>query len=101
MTVLESNLDVRSADFARNRGINATLIADLKARVAAVAQGGGEQARARHVARGKLLVRDRILELLDPGAPFLEFSQLAALGLYNDEVASAGLVTGIGRVAGL
>jgi len=101
MTVLESNLDVRSADFVRNRGINATLIADLKARVAAVAQGGGEQARARHVARGKLLVRDRILELLDPGAPFLEFSQLAALGLYNDEVASAGLVTGIGRVAGL
>jgi len=101
MTVLESNLDVSSADFVRNRGINATLIADLKARVAAVAQGGGEQARARHVARGKLLVRDRILELLDPGAPFLEFSQLAALGLYNDEVASAGLVTGIGRVAGL
>ena len=101
MTVLESNLDVSSADFARNREINATLIADLKARVAAVAQGGGEHARARHVARGKLLVRDRILELLDPGAPFLEFSQLAALGLYNDEVASAGLVTGIGRVAGL
>ncbi len=101
MTVLESALDLTSADYGRNRGVNAALIADLKARVAAVAEGGGEQARARHVARGKLLVRDRIRELLDPGSPFLEFSQLAALGLYNDEVASAGLVTGIGRVAGL
>jgi 3-methylcrotonyl-CoA carboxylase beta subunit len=100
MTVLESNLDVRSADYARNRGANEALIADLQARVASVASGGGEQARAKHIARGKLLVRDRIRELLDPGSPFLEFSQLAAIGLYNDEVASAGLVTGIGRVTG-
>jgi 3-methylcrotonyl-CoA carboxylase beta subunit len=93
-------LDVQSAEFARNRVANEALIADLRARVAAVAQGGGEQARAKHVARGKLLVRDRIGELLDPGSPFLELSQLAATGLYNDEVASAGIVTGIGRIAG-
>jgi len=100
MTVLESSLDVLSAEFTRNRGFNESLIADLRARVAVIASGGSEQARARHVARGKLLVRDRIRELLDPGSPFLELSQLAAIGLYNDEVASAGLVTGIGRVAG-
>ncbi len=101
MTVIESSLDVCSAEFARNRGMNESLIADLQARVASVASGGGEKARTKHVARGKLLVRDRIRELLDPGSPFLEFSQLAALGLYNDEVASAGIVTGLGRVAGL
>ena len=93
MGVLDSALDAQSAEFARNRAANEALIADLKARVAAVAQGGGEQARAKHVARGKLLVRDRISELLDPGSTFLELSQLAATGLYNDEVASAGIVT--------
>ena len=60
MSVLDSGLDAQSAEFARNRAANEALIADLKARVAAVAQGGGEQARAKHVARGKLLVRDRI-----------------------------------------
>ena len=100
MSVLDSGLDAQSAEFARNRAANEALIADLKARVAAVAQGGGEQARAKHVARGKLLVRDRIRELLDPGSIFLELSQLAATGLYADEVASAGIVTGIGRIAG-
>jgi len=100
VSVLDSGLDAQSAEFARNRAANEALIADLKARVAAVAQGGGEQARAKHVARGKLLVRDRIRELLDPGSIFLELSQLAATGLYADEVASAGIVTGIGRIAG-
>ncbi|MDH5254547.1 MAG: methylcrotonoyl-CoA carboxylase, partial [Gammaproteobacteria bacterium] len=100
MSVLDSVLDTQSAEFARNRAANEALIADLRARVAAAAQGGGAQARAKHVARGKLLVRDRIRELLDPGSPFLELSQLAATGLYDDEVASAGIVTGIGRIAG-
>ncbi len=100
MSILESLLDLQSPEFARNQAINAALLADLRARVAAAASGGGEQARARHIARGKLPVRDRIRELLDPGSPFLELSQLAALGVYNDEVASAGIVTGIGRVAG-
>jgi 3-methylcrotonyl-CoA carboxylase beta subunit len=100
MSVLDSLLDVHSAEFGRNREINAALIADLRARVAVVAAGGGEGARAKHVARGKLLPRDRIYELLDPGSPFLELSQLAASGLYGDEVPSAGIVTGIGRVSG-
>ena len=100
MSVLDSVLDVHSAEFARNRAANEALVADLQARVAAVAQGGGEQARAKHEARGKLLVRDRIRELLDPGSPFLELSQLAATGLYDDGVPSAGIVTGIGRIAG-
>jgi len=100
MSVLESLIDVRSAEFASNRAANEALIADLQARVAGVSGGGGEQARAKHLARGKLLVRDRVRELLDPGSPFLELSQLAAYGLYDDEVASAGIVTGIGRVAG-
>ncbi|MEO8443573.1 MAG: carboxyl transferase domain-containing protein [Gammaproteobacteria bacterium] len=101
MSILDSLLDVRSAGFAGNRAVNEALSADLQARVAVVAAGGGEQARAKHLARGKLLVRDRIRELVDPGSPFLEFSQLAATGLYDDGVPSAGIVTGIGRVAGL
>ncbi len=100
MSLLETLLDVRSAEFASNRASNEALVEDLKARVAGVSGGGGEKARAKHVARGKLLVRDRIRELLDPGSPFLEFSQLAAHGLYGEEIASAGIVTGIGRVAG-
>jgi len=100
MSVLESVIDVRSAEFASNRASNEALVADLKARVAEASGGGGEAARAKHVARGKMLVRDRIRELLDPGTPFLEFSQLAAHGLYGDNIASAGIVTGIGRVSG-
>ncbi len=100
MSLLETLLDVRSAEFASNCASNEALVEDLKARVAGVSGGGGEKARAKHVARGKLLVRDRIRELLDPGSPFLEFSQLAAHGLYGEEIASAGIVTGIGRVAG-
>ncbi len=101
MSVLDTLLDVRSAEFAANRARNEALIADLRARVAVVSAGGGERACAKHLARGKLLVRDRIRELLDPGSPFLELSQLAATGLYEDGVPSAGIVTGIGRVSGL
>ncbi len=76
------------------------LVDDLRARVAEVSQGGGAVARERHVARGKLLPRDRVAALIDPGSPFLEFSQLAAFGLYGGEVPAAGIVTGIGRVSG-
>ena len=75
------------------------LIDDLRARVQAASEGGGADARERHVKRGKLLVRDRVKNLLDPGSPFLEFSQLAAHEVYDEPVPSAGLVTGIGRVA--
>src|SRR3984885_8462177 len=76
------------------------LVADLRARQAATARGGSEAARARHVARGKLLPRDRVETLLDPGTPFLELSQLAAGGLYDGEAPGAGLITGIGRICG-
>src|SRR6186713_2807724 len=100
MPPIESRLDPRDATFARNRDAMAALIADLREKIAAVEQGGGEAARARHVARGKLLPRERVRTLLDPGSPFLELSQLAAYGMYDDNIAAAGIVTGIGRVSG-
>ncbi|HMA32444.1 MAG TPA: carboxyl transferase domain-containing protein, partial [Casimicrobiaceae bacterium] len=76
------------------------LCADLREKIAVVEQGGGDVARARHVARGKLLPRERVRALLDAGSPFLELSQLAAWDMYGDNIASAGVITGIGRVAG-
>jgi 3-methylcrotonyl-CoA carboxylase beta subunit len=78
----------------------ADLVEVLRARLAVVRHGGSEAARAKHVARGKLLVRDRVDRLLDPGSPFLELSPLAATGMYDDAVPSAGIVTGVGRVSG-
>jgi len=77
-----------------------SLAADLRDQVDAVSQGGGEEARNRHRSRGKLLVRERVATLIDPGSPFLELSQLAAHSMYGDEVPSAGIVTGVGRVSG-
>jgi len=100
MAVLESRLDTRSDAFKANADRTRALVDDLRAKVHAVKEGGGERARARHLSRGKLLPRDRVRTLLDPGAPFLEFSQLAAHGLYDDAVPSAGIVTGIGRISG-
>ena len=79
---------------------NAELAAQLRERVASAALGGPAAVRARHTARGKLLPRDRVMRLLDPGAPFLEIAQLAAFGLYDDEAPGAGLIAGIGRVSG-
>src|SRR6186713_1415676 len=76
------------------------LVADLRERLAAARLGGSESAREKHTARGKLLARDRVDRLLDPGSPFLELSPLAATGMYGDAVPSAGIVTGIGRVSG-
>jgi 3-methylcrotonyl-CoA carboxylase beta subunit len=100
MTVLQSNLDLRSEDYRRNAEALAGQVADLKARVAEIREGGGEAARQRHLSRGKLLPRERVRALLDPGAPFLELSQLAAYGVYDDVVPAAGIITGIGRVGG-
>src|SRR6266700_6491242 len=100
MPVIESRLDPRDASFARNRDALAALVADLRSKVATIEQGGGDVARARHVGRGKLLPRERVRGLLDPGSPFLEFSQLAAYGMYKDNIAAAGIITGIGRVNG-
>src|SRR5271165_4946189 len=100
MTVLRSDINPRSAEFTANAEAMCRLVDDLRARVAEVCLGGGETARRRHLARNKLLPRDRVAGLIDPGSPFLELSQLAAYGLYDNEVPSAGIVTGIGRVAG-
>jgi 3-methylcrotonyl-CoA carboxylase beta subunit len=100
MPILESNLNLRSSEFAANAAAMRSLVAELRARTERVALGGGESARAKHTGRGKLLPRERIDTLLDPGAPFLEFSALAAFGLYSDEAPAAGIITGIGRVSG-
>ncbi|MEZ5487865.1 MAG: carboxyl transferase domain-containing protein [Steroidobacteraceae bacterium] len=100
MPVIESALNPRSEEFKVNAAAMQALVADLRARLAKVAEGGGEAARARHLARGKRPPRERIELLLDPGTPFLELSPLAAQGLYGDEAPAAGLITGIGRVAG-
>jgi len=100
MTILHSDLDPSSTEFAANAEAMRALVADLRARVAEVQQGGGETARERHRARGKLLARERVAGLIDPGSPFLELSQLAANGLYDNEVPSAGIITGVGRVSG-
>jgi len=100
MPVIETRLNVRDATFAQNRAAMAALVDDLRTRIAEIEQGGGEAARTRHVGRGKLLPRERVRALLDPGSPFLELSQLAAYGMYDDTIAAAGLITGVGRIAG-
>src|SRR5712672_3136030 len=98
MVFLASNLDTRSEEFRANDAALRGAVADLKQALLGIAEGGGEAARARHLARGKLLPRDRIQTLIDPGAPFLELSPLAGHGLYEDVVPAGGIITGIGRV---
>jgi len=100
VTVLTTKLNTRADDFRSNATTMQALVADLKEKIAKIAQGGGEDARKKHTSRGKLLPRDRVQMLLDPGTPFLELSQLAAYDMYDDAAPSAGIVTGIGRVAG-
>ncbi len=100
MEILESQLDANSASFQANAAHNRTLVAELRERLALIRQGGGAKARQRHAEQGKLYVRERIDRLLDPGSPFLELSPLAAWELYGGEAPAAGIVTGIGRVAG-
>ncbi len=106
MPAITSKLNPRAEDFKANATAMRALVDDLNAKLAQIAQGGGEAARARHVARGKLLPRERVAMLLDPDTPFLEIAPLAALGMYkekggNDAAPGAGLIAGIGRVAGL
>jgi 3-methylcrotonyl-CoA carboxylase beta subunit len=100
MAVLKSAVNTRSAEFQANAEAMRKLVEDLRRQVDTVREGGGSAAREKHVARGKLLPRERIRLLLDVGSPFLELSQLAAHGLYGDEVPAAGIITGIGRVSG-
>ncbi len=100
MSVLKSLVDTRSEEFQKNSRVMEGLVADLRGVVAAVKEGGGAAMRERHLARGKLLPRERIRRLLDVGSPFLELSQLAAWGMYTGDVASAGIITGVGTIAG-
>jgi len=98
--ILHSSLSRQDPVFQANSAAMRALVEDLRAKVAEIKLGGGTRSRDRHQARGKMLPRDRIRGLLDPGTPFLELSQLAAHGVYDEPIASAGLLTGIGRVAG-
>jgi 3-methylcrotonyl-CoA carboxylase beta subunit len=101
MPVLESQLNPRSAEFQANAQVMRGLVEDLNAQLAKAAAGGGEAARAKHTARGKLLPRERVQMLLDPGTPFLELAPLAAHGMYHGDAPCAGLIAGIGRVSGV
>ncbi|MFJ8695593.1 carboxyl transferase domain-containing protein [Streptomyces roseolilacinus] len=98
--VLASAADPASPAWQANEAAHRELADDLRARLAAARLGGGEKARARHTARGKLLPRDRVDTLLDPGSPFLELAPLAANGMYDDQAPAAGVIAGIGRVSG-
>ncbi len=100
MSQIHSRLDTTSADFAANREAMQALVADLNTRLAEIAQGGGAANNARHQGRGKLLPRERINQLLDPGSPFLELSALAAWQVYEEPVPAAGIITGLGQIAG-
>ncbi|QAU47193.1 carboxyl transferase domain-containing protein [Bradyrhizobium guangzhouense] len=97
---LHSSIDPSSSDFARNADAMRGLVADLREKLAQVAGGGGESSRNRHTARGKMLARERVDLLVDPGTSFLELSPLAAHGLYGGDVHSASIVTGVGRISG-
>jgi len=101
MSTIETGINPRSNEFVENAQHMQTLVDDLNAQVERIKQGGGERYQERHIARGKLLPRDRIDALIDSGSPFLEFSQLAAYDMYGkDNVPAAGIITGIGRVNG-
>ncbi|MBU1441087.1 MAG: methylcrotonoyl-CoA carboxylase, partial [Gammaproteobacteria bacterium] len=101
MTQLATRLNARSAEFQANAAAMRALVDDLRAQVTKVQAGGGEAARSKHTARGKILPRDRVAKLLDPGTPFLEVAPLAAMAMYQDAAPGAGLIAGIGRVNGV
>ncbi|RZV42903.1 MAG: methylcrotonoyl-CoA carboxylase [Acidimicrobiales bacterium] len=100
MPKLASKINPESEDFKTNAAHMEALVKDLREKVAKIALGGSERSRERHLSRGKLSPRDRVEHLLDPGTPFLELSQFAAYDMYNDDIPGAGMITGIGRVAG-
>ncbi|HEY4918767.1 MAG TPA: methylcrotonoyl-CoA carboxylase, partial [Xanthobacteraceae bacterium] len=100
MTILASRVDPTAPEFRANAQRMRALVGELDARRAEAAAGGPARARERHLARGKLLPRERVTALIDAGAPFLELSPLAANGMYDDAIHGAGLITGIARVEG-
>src|SRR5258708_35270040 len=97
---LHSSIDPASADFARNAEVMRGLVAELRDKLNHVAGGGGKVSRARHTSRGKMLARDRVDLLIDPGTAFLELSPLAAHGLYGGHGHSPSVITGVGRISG-
>eukprot|EP01136_Pigoraptor_vietnamica_P038224 Opistho-1_new@107252 len=101
MAVLTTKLNARSADFKSNAEAMRGLLDDLNKRLEKIAEGGGEAARSKHVSRGKLLPRDRVEMLLDPGTPFLELAPLAGLNMYDNAAPGGGIIAGIGRVSGV
>ena len=101
MSIIESKINGRSAEFEANKTAMQEKIAELTAALEKIAKGGPEAARQKHIGRGKLLPRERVECLLDPGTAFLELSPLAAYGMYNDDAPGAGIITGIGRVSGI
>jgi len=101
MTAIRSTIDTKGSAFKANADAVETLLGDLADKLAVIKQGGGSVAQAKHLARGKLPVRERIRNLIDPGAPFLEFSQFAAYQVYDDDVPAGGIITGIGPVEGV
>ena len=98
--MIRSQLKTRSAEFRANAERMQALVSDLREKIATVTQGGDAAARDKHTARGKMLPRERVNRLLDPGSPFLEIGQLAAWGMYSGDVHSASIICGIGRVSG-
>lgn len=100
MAKITSKVNARSEDFVANRDHMQTQVDDLHGKLEQIKQGGGDKARERHLSRGKLLPRERVSALLDPGSPFLELSQMAAWSVYEEDVPAAGIITGIGRVSG-
>ncbi|HEV3089761.1 MAG TPA: carboxyl transferase domain-containing protein, partial [Candidatus Elarobacter sp.] len=100
MSLLATRIDTRSPDFERNAAAMASLVDDLRGHLARVRGGGGPVAVERHRKRGKLTARDRVDRLVDPGTAFLEISALAANGMYHDDAPAAGMIAGIGTVAG-
>jgi 3-methylcrotonyl-CoA carboxylase beta subunit len=101
MPVLSTTIDTSSEAFAKNKRAIDASVADLKSKIRDISLGGPERAREKHLSRGKLLPRDRVTELLDPGTAFLELSQLAGYGMYDADIAAGGVITGIGRVSGV
>jgi 3-methylcrotonyl-CoA carboxylase beta subunit len=98
--VLKTTLNLESPEAQARAAHNRALAEELRAKVAEAAQGGNEKSRERHTSRGKLLPRERVERLLDPGSPLLELGQLAANGLYGEDIPGAGIITAIGRVSG-
>lgn len=100
MAILANHIHPQSQEFKTNAIAMQALVDELRAKVADIAQGGGETARQRHKQHGKLLPRERLVQLIDPGSPFLELSQLAAYQVYPDAVPAAGIIAGLGKIAG-